>query len=63
MPLLKYINKKFEINWAKIKGGSQTERKTAEMISYSKMPLVMKIESVSIDFRILQKIVALSNNR
>ena len=28
-----------EVNQTKIKGGCQSERKAAEMISYSKMPL------------------------
>ena len=32
---------KFEVNQTKIKGGCQSERKAAEMISYSKMPLVI----------------------
>ena len=31
--------KKFEVNQTKIKGGCQSERKAAEMISYRKMPL------------------------
>ena len=30
-----------EVNQTKIKGGCQSERKAAEMISYSKMPLVL----------------------
>ena len=33
--------KKFEVNQTKIKGGCQWERKAAEMISYSKMPLAI----------------------
>ena len=34
------MHKKFEVNRTKIKGDCQSERKAAEMISYSKMPLV-----------------------
>ena len=34
------MHKKFEVNWTKIKGGCQSERKAAEMNSYSKMPLL-----------------------
>ena len=34
------MQKKFEVNWKKIKGGCQSERKAAEMVSYSKMSLV-----------------------
>ena len=33
------MHKKFEVNWTKIKGGSQPERKAAEVIKI-KMPLV-----------------------
>ena len=33
------MHKKFEVNRTKIKGGYQLERKAAEMISYSTMPL------------------------
>ena len=33
------MHKKFVVNQTKIKGGCQWERKTVEMISYSKMPL------------------------
>ena len=33
------MQKKFGVNQTKIKGGCQSERKPAEMISYSKMPL------------------------
>ena len=36
------MHKKFEVNKTKIKGGCQSERKTAEMKSYYKMPLVKK---------------------
>ena len=37
------MHKKFEENQTKIKGGCQSERKAAEMISYSKMPLTIGI--------------------
>ena len=39
--------KKFEVNQTKIKGGCQSERNAAEMISYSKMPLhINEIEQI-----------------
>ena len=34
------MHKKFEVNWTKIKGGCQSERKVSQLNSYSKMPLV-----------------------
>ena len=37
------MHKKFEVNRKKISGGCQSERKAAEMISYSKMPLVYMV--------------------
>ena len=37
------MHKKFEVNQTKIKDGCQLERKAAEMISYSKMPLANKL--------------------
>ena len=33
------MHKKCEVNQTKIKGGCQSERKAAEMISYGKMPI------------------------
>ena len=36
------MHKKFGINWTKIKNGCRLERKAAEMISYSKIPLEAK---------------------
>ena len=38
--LSEHLHKKFKVNQRKIKGDCQWERKAAEMISYSKMPLV-----------------------
>ena len=37
--LSEHMHKKFQVNQTNIKGGCQSERKSAEMISYSKMPL------------------------
>ena len=36
------MHKKFEVNWTKIKGGCQSERKVSQLNSYSKMPLSVK---------------------
>ena len=36
------MHKKFEVNWTKIKGGCQSERKVSQLNSYSKMPLTQK---------------------
>ena len=38
--LSEHMHKKFEVNWTKIKGGCQLERKVSQLNSYSKMPLV-----------------------
>ena len=35
------MHKKFEVNWTKIKGGCQSERKVSQLNSYRKMPLVL----------------------
>ena len=37
--LSEHRHKKFEVNWTKIKGGCQSERKVSQLNSYSKMPL------------------------
>ena len=35
-----HMDKKFDVNRTKIKGGYQSARKGAEMKSYNKMPLI-----------------------
>ena len=39
--LSEHMHKKFEVNWTKIKGGCQSERKVSQLNSYSKMPLTV----------------------
>ena len=39
--LSEHMHKKFEVNWTKIKGGCQSERKVSQLNSYSKMPLAL----------------------
>ena len=49
------MHKKFEVNWTKIKGGCQSERKVSQLNSYSKMPL--KTSGFLNDFSIPSKLL------
>ena len=40
------MQKKFEVNWLKIKGGCQSETKVSQLISNSKMPLVSRPKEI-----------------
>ena len=44
------MHKKFEVNWTKIKGGCQSGRKAAELISTSKLSLVQVVETLKVKY-------------
>ena len=46
------MHSKFEVNLTKIKGGCQSERKTAEMISNSQLPLAILLDHMHKKFEI-----------
>ena len=50
--LSEHMHKKFEVNWTKIKGGCQSERKVSQLNSYSKMPLAILLEHMYKKFEI-----------